>query len=97
MRAGPVISSKERYSEAASIEYGTFLAVTLRTVERQFRVRCATQRALDFQLVNNDDDCVIVQSAEHAARPSLSLRTGRIADGRALSAWQGCELPRPVN
>jgi hypothetical protein len=29
VRAGPVISSKERYSEAASVEYGTFFAVTL--------------------------------------------------------------------
>ena len=55
--------------------------------ERQFDVRLDEH---DFQLVNNGDDCVILQSAEHAARPSLSLRTGRIADGRtqcmALSA-----------
>ena len=34
-----------------------------------------------FQLVNNDDNCVIVQSAEHALRTSLSLRTSRIVDG----------------
>ena len=34
-----------------------------------------------FQLVNNDDDCVIVQSAEHAARTLLSFRTCRVVDG----------------
>ena len=34
-----------------------------------------------FQLVNNNDDCVIVQSAEHALRTSLSLRTSRVVDG----------------
>ena len=50
--------------------------------ERQFDVRLDDGRALDFQLVNNGDDCVIVQSAEHALRTSLSLRTSRIVDGR---------------
>ena len=57
------------------------------TCERQFLASSIdfdvrTRRALDFQLVNNDDDCVIVQSAEHALRTSLSLRTSRIVDGR---------------
>ena len=44
-----------------------------------------------------DDDCVIVQSAEHAARPSLSLRTGRIADGRTqcTCARRESEATRP--
>ena len=34
-----------------------------------------------FQLANNDDDCVILQSAEHAARTLLSFRTCRVVDG----------------
>ena len=43
---------------------------------------CDSTSTCYFQLVNNDDDCVIVQSAEHALRTSLSLRTSWIVDGR---------------
>ena len=48
--------------------------------ERQFDLRLE-ELLIDFQPVNNDDDCVIVQSAEHAARTLLSFRTCRIVDG----------------
>ena len=43
-----------------------------------------------FQLVNNDDNCVIVQSAEHALHTSLSLRTSRIVDGRTQCMYSAC-------
>ena len=39
-----------------------------------------------FQLVNNDDDCVIVEGAEHAARTLLSFGITRMLDGRTFSA-----------
>ena len=50
-------------SEGSGHRLGTFMTLRDTGFERQFDVGCATRRALDFQLVNNDDDCVIVQSA----------------------------------